>query len=138
MSLINLIYNCVADGFRLAVEKVNFETEIIEPVKVIIPAKTLVELEAFVDSSSNVKLSLNTNGRSARSKLDNSEVVTSLVQGTFPDYDKLIPDEFSTKAQVGLTDMIQATRAASIFARDGSGIIRLLISSQQWGYKNYI
>tara|TARA_Y100001936_G_scaffold224004_1_gene241265 strand:+ start:3510 stop:4634 length:1125 start_codon:yes stop_codon:yes gene_type:complete len=123
-----------ADGFRLAVEKVNFETEIIEPVKVIIPAKTLVELQRLlVDSSSNVKLSLNTNGRSARFKLDNSEVVTSLVQGTFPDYDKLIPDEFSTKAQVGLTDMIQATRAASIFARDGSGIIRLLISSQNNG-----
>ena len=85
-----------------------------------------------------MKLALNTNGRSARFKLDNSEVVTSLVQGTFPDYDKLIPDEFSTKAEVGLTEMIQATRAASIFARDGSGIIRLLISPQNNGHLKII
>ena len=123
-----------ADGFRLAVEKVDFDTEIIESVKVIIPAKTLIELERLIDeSNSNVELSINENGRSARFKLDNSEVVTSLVQGTFPDYDKLIPEEFSTKAEVSLSQIIQATRAASIFARDGSGIIRLLISNQESG-----
>jgi DNA polymerase-3 subunit beta len=61
-------------------------------------------------------------------RLANIEVVTQLVQGTFPDYEKIMPVSHNTKAIVDLQRMSQATRAASVFARDGSGIIRLIMS----------
>ena len=118
-----------ADGFRLAVETGKLGTSVETEVGVIVPAKTLAEVERLLgDGSSSVELSIDANGRSAKFRLDTSEVVTALVQGTFPDYEKLIPTSYGTKATVDLSSMVQATRAASIFARDGSGIIRVIVS----------
>ncbi len=118
-----------ADGFRLAVETGKLGTSVETEVGVIVPAKTLAEVERLLgDGSSSVELSIDANGRSAKFRLDTSEVVTALVQGTFPDYEKLIPPSYGTKATVDLSSMVQATRAASIFARDGSGIIRIIVS----------
>lgn len=118
-----------ADGFRLAVETGKLGTSVETEVGVIVPAKTLAEVERLLgDGSSSVELSIGANGRSAKFRLDTSEIVTALVQGTFPDYEKLIPSNYGTKATVDLSSMVQATRAASIFARDGSGIIRVIVS----------
>ncbi len=118
-----------ADGFRLAVESGKLGASVDTEVGVIVPAKTLAEVERLLgDGSSSVELSVDANGRSAKFRLDTSEVVTALVQGTFPDYEKLIPTSYGTRATIDLSSMVQATRAASIFARDGSGIIRIVVS----------
>jgi DNA polymerase III subunit beta len=118
-----------ADGFRLAVESGKLGASVESEVGIIVPAKTLAEVERLLgDGSSSVELSIDANSRSAKFRLDTSEVVTALVQGTFPDYEKLIPTSWGTKATVDLAGMVQATRAASIFARDGSGIIRVIVS----------
>jgi len=118
-----------ADGFRLAVETGKLSASASEEVGVIVPAKTLAEVERLLgDGSSSVELSLDASGRSAKFRLETSEIVTSLVQGTFPDYEKLIPASYGTKATIDLASMVQATRAASIFARDGSGIIRVIVN----------
>jgi len=118
-----------ADGFRLAVETGELAEAIDGEIGIIVPAKTLAEVERLLgDGSSTISLSTDSNDRSAKFRLDSSEIVTSLVQGTFPDYEKLIPTSWSTRASIDLSQMSQATRAASIFARDGSGIIRIMIN----------
>ncbi|HXF50528.1 MAG TPA: DNA polymerase III subunit beta, partial [Dehalococcoidia bacterium] len=48
-----------------------------------------------------------------------------LIQGTFPDYERLIPTEYVSRAVVDVADFLRETRIASIFARDGSGIVRI-------------
>ncbi|MDP7612833.1 MAG: DNA polymerase III subunit beta [Dehalococcoidia bacterium] len=117
-----------ADGFRLAVEKGSLSNEIAEDVGIIVPAKTLSELERLLsDGSENVEMSVDSESRSAKFKLDSSEIVTSLVQGTFPDYGKLIPENQSTVITVDSNKIKQASRAASIFARDGSNIVRFVV-----------
>ena len=118
-----------ADGFRLAVETGELTEAIDGEIGIIVPAKTLAEVERLLgDGSSTISLSTDSNDRSAKFRLDSSEIVTSLVQGKFPDYEKLIPTSWSTRASIDLSQMSQATRAASIFARDGSGIIRIMIN----------
>ena len=118
-----------ADGCRLAVESGKVDAPVNAEVGVIVPAKTLAEVERLLgDGSASVELSIDADGRSAKFRLDTSEVVTALVQGTFPDYEKLIPTSWGTKATIDLAGMVQATRAASIFARDGSGIIRVIVN----------
>ena len=51
-------------------------------------------------------------------------MVAQLIQGTFPDYSRLIPKEWASRAVVEVRDFLQETKIASIFARDGSGIVR--------------
>jgi DNA polymerase-3 subunit beta len=60
--------------------------------------------------------------------LKNVELVSQLIQGTFPNYAQLIPQSYNTKAVINVADFLRATKTASIFARDGSGIIRLVVA----------
>jgi DNA polymerase-3 subunit beta len=55
-------------------------------------------------------------------------MVSQLIQGTFPNYNQLIPQSYVTKAVVDISAFSRATKTASIFARDGSGIVRLVIT----------
>lgn len=121
-----------ADGFRLAVETGSLLSEVGEDIEIIVPAKTFSEIERLLsDGSQSIQMSVDSDSRAAKFKLDSSEVVTSLVQGTFPDYNKLIPDNTSTITKVNSENIRQASSAASIFARDGSQIIRLIIDGPE-------
>jgi DNA polymerase-3 subunit beta len=51
------------------------------------------------------------------------------VQGTFPQYGQLIPQSYNTRVVVDVAEFLRATKTASIFARDGSGIVRLVITT---------
>jgi DNA polymerase-3 subunit beta len=55
-------------------------------------------------------------------------MVSQLVQGNFPQYSQLIPQSFNTRATVDVAQFLRATKTAAIFARDGSGIVRLIIT----------
>ncbi len=61
--------------------------------------------------------------------INRTNIVSQLIQGTFPNYSQLIPESYGTRVTVELEDFLRATRTASIFARDGSGIVRLQVSA---------
>jgi DNA polymerase III subunit beta len=118
-----------ADGFRLAVYKLPLASAIAEKSTAIIPSRTLSELIRLMgDSEDEVEIRVNAAKSQILFKLKDIEVVSQLVQGNFPQYSQLIPQSFSTKATVDVGQFLRATKTAAIFARDGSGIVRLIIT----------
>jgi DNA polymerase-3 subunit beta len=118
-----------ADGFRLAVYKVNLTKPVGQKIEVIIPAKTLAELNRLMaDQQDPIEININPNKSQIIFKLKNVELVSQLIQGTFPQYEQLIPQSSSTKATVDVAEFLRATRTAAIFARDGTGIVRLIVA----------
>ena len=125
----DLLTLAAADGFRLAVYKLPIAAPVSEKSEVIIPARTLAELNRLMgDHEEPVEITINPNKSQALFRLKNIEMVSQLVQGTFPNYAQLIPQSYSTRAVVDVAEFLRATKTASIFARDGSGIIRLVIA----------
>jgi len=118
-----------ADGFRLAVYKVTLIKPVSQKIEVIIPAKTLAELNRLMsDQEDPVEVTVNPNKSQILFKMKNIELVSQLIQGAFPQYEQLIPTSTGTKATVDATEFLRATRTAAIFARDGTGIVRLIIA----------
>lgn len=118
-----------ADGFRLAVYKMPLLSPVKERVEVIIPARTLSELNRLIpDQSETIEITINPSKGQALFRLKNIELVSQLVQGGFPQYSQLIPQSYASRVEVDVAQFLRATRTASIFARDGSGIVRLVIS----------
>ncbi|HJX13035.1 MAG TPA: DNA polymerase III subunit beta [Dehalococcoidales bacterium] len=118
-----------ADGFRLAVFKLPVAAAVSQKTEVIIPARTLAELNRLMaEKEEAIEITLNPNKSQALFRMKDAELVSQLVQGTFPNYSQLIPQSYNTRVIVGVADFLRATRTASIFARDGSGIVRLVIS----------
>ncbi|MDY6892220.1 MAG: DNA polymerase III subunit beta [Chloroflexota bacterium] len=117
-----------ADGFRLAVHTMTLDEPVGENVAIIIPARSFIELNRLLgDHEEFLELTINPQISQVLFQMGNIEMVSQVIQGTFPNYEQLIPESCTTRAVVKLTDFLRATRSASIFARDGSGIIRLQI-----------
>jgi DNA polymerase-3 subunit beta len=118
-----------ADGFRLAVYNMSLAEAVSQKAEVIIPARTLAELNRLVaEQEEAVEIMVNPDKGQALFKLKNIELVSQLIQGTFPNYAQLVPQSYTTKATISVADFLRATKTASIFARDGSGIIRLVVT----------
>ena len=125
-----------ADGFRLAV----YEGKLVEPIQdaesldFIIPARALQEVHRLMGGQSDpVEFTVTQQRSQAMFKMDNVELVSQLIQGTFPNYKQLVPENCDTRAVVNQEAFLQATRTASIFARDGSGIVRLNVAPDAEG-----
>ena len=115
-----------ADGFRLAVHKEKLVEPVTEAASVIVPARTLNEISRFLgDQDEPVEMMMSSAKGQALFQLKSIEVVSQLIQGAFPNYGQLIPQGFQTRAVFDLQEFQRAARTASIFARDGSGIVRL-------------
>ena len=118
-----------ADGFRLAVYKGKLLEPISEDVSFSIPGRALQEVNRLIGGQQEpVEFTVTASKSQALFRLDNVELVSQLIQGTFPNYSQLIPQSYETRAEVDLEEFLRATRTASIFARDGSGIVRLQVA----------
>lgn len=118
-----------ADGFRLAVQHGTLAAAVEEEIGVIIPARTMNELSRLLtDQDDTVEIMMVPARSQIMFKSGGVEVVSQLVQGTFPNYEQLIPQKFDTRSTFDSQRLLRVTRSAAIFARDGSNIIRLQMS----------
>ncbi len=115
-----------ADGFRLAVQHSTLAKPVSEAQSFIVPARTLQEvLRLLGDEEEPVGIVVSPQKSQVLFKMRNTEVVSQLIQGTFPNYSQLIPQEHGTRAVVDLREFQRAARTAAIFAKDASNIVRL-------------
>jgi DNA polymerase-3 subunit beta len=115
-----------ADGFRLAVRTVELP-EAGPDLQMIVPAKTLSEVARLLSDNAEDAVAINTtpNGNQIYFAFGKTEITSRLIEGQFPDYQRIIPPDAKTKVKLSTTDFLRATRAAAVFARDNSNIVRL-------------
>ncbi|MFA5400502.1 MAG: DNA polymerase III subunit beta [Dehalococcoidia bacterium] len=118
-----------ADGFRLAVHRTALSEPVKEKVAMIIPAKAYHELNRLMGADDQeIEITLNAQKSQVLFKLKGIEMVSQLIQGTFPNYSQLIPQTYGTKARIDVAEFLRAIKMAAIFARDGSGIARVIVT----------
>src|SRR5947209_6094973 len=121
-----------ADGFRLAVYHLTLSDTVPEKIEVIVPARALNELSRLLtDEDEPIEMMVNPNRSSVLFRVVNkeyeAEMVAQLKQGAFPNYSQLIPKQSTTRATLEAKEFLRETKIAAIFARDGSGIVRLQV-----------
>lgn len=119
-----------ADGFRMAVAEGSSGTTVDERLDVIVPAKSYRELARLLgDFDEDVTLSVTANKAQILARFADTEWVSQLIDGTFPDVKQIVPREFATRVDVGRDSLLNAVRRASYFARENNDVIRLAIHS---------
>ena len=117
-----------ADGFRLAVYQGKLVDSIDDNFEFIIPARSMQEIGRLIGTdSSPVEFIVTSAGTHALFNIGNVEIVSQLMPGSFPNYRSLIPENYKNQVLADLSDFTNAVKTASIFARDGSGIVRIQI-----------
>lgn len=108
------------DGYRLAERKLikNVQSEI----AVIVPAGSLQEvLRSISDDMEEVEISFNDD--LVRFRLGEVEIISKLIDASYPDYRHLIPKDNDIKVELNRDELIRVTKLAALFARTVNGAI---------------
>jgi DNA polymerase-3 subunit beta len=118
-----------ADGFRLSVRTADLEDAKSDGFKAIIPARALSELSrVLTDGEETVTMLLPSGRGQVIFRGRNVEVVSQLIEGSFPDYAGIIPTSYSTRSIISTAAFRKACKAAEIFAREAAHSARLRIN----------
>lgn len=122
------LVTAATDGFRLSICRFKSSKDAFPDS--IVPARTLEEIAKLCGEkkAESVTINLAKNTNQIIIKLPDTEVFSRLLEGEFPNYQRIVPSHSTTQATFDRLMMLQATRAAAIFAREAANIIRLKIS----------
>ncbi|HEC22351.1 MAG TPA: DNA polymerase III subunit beta [Chloroflexi bacterium] len=127
-----LLTMAAADGFRLSVREIPLEAEYYGSFSLVVPARTLSELARIIsDEDEVVYLILPDEHSQVLFHMSNVDVVTQVIDGTFPDYHRIIPQDLTTRTIVDTADFLRACKRADIFAREANHTVRLKIEPQE-------
>ena len=117
------------DGFRLAVKSAHLSAPVPEPVTAIIPARALAELGRVAGDQEEAAVMTLPSGRGqVIFRLKDVELVSQLIEGTFPDYTHIIPKSYATRTVMTTDAFRKACKAADIFARENAHTARFKIA----------
>ncbi len=118
-----------ADGFRMSVREFELLDNAAEDISIIVPARAMREMQrVLADEVDEVRLQITPNQSQLVVSVPDVTFVTRLIDGTFPDLDKIIPTEWSTRTVVSRDPLLIASRRAAIFARTNNDVIRFSIT----------
>ena len=114
-----------ADGFRLSVTAADVGVDLDEAVSIIIPARALAELSRIsADEEDPIDLIITPQRNQILFHLSNTDLVSQLIDGNFPDYNQIVPKGHNTRTLVSTQELLKAVKVAFLFARDAANIIR--------------
>src|SRR5207244_8663 len=120
-----------ADPYRLSVRHAPLLAKVTEKLEIIVPAKSLFEVERILgDTDDAVDIYVTPNKSQIIFHTEETDLVSRVIEGQFPNYKQVIPSSSQTTVVVQRDELLKATRLASFFARDAANIVRFQIDPQ--------
>ena len=120
------------DGFRLSKKKIVLENGIEKTDTMVIPKSILGEIGRNVFNTDSILLELNEKEKQILFGLEDTVLTSRLLEGEYPDYEKIIPKETNVNILVDKEEFLRAVKLASVFARESANVVRIKV------YKNFI
>lgn len=116
------ILECIAtDSYRLAKKLLDVDPSV--SFNIIIPKKSLIELSRIIEKDEIIDLYIS--DRKVLFILEAALIQTRLIDGTYPDTGRLIPQEFDYSMSVDCVSLLGAVDRASLLSSEQSNIIKL-------------
>lgn len=116
------------DTHRLAYRSNTIQTKL--EMKEIIPGKTLAEVSKLIENEEPVSISFDQN--QVLFQTENISIISRIINGQFPDYNQVIPSNYTTNVRIDTKAFLQALERASLLVRENSqdkaNVIKLSIS----------
>lgn len=119
------------DGFRLSRKSIQGSRFNVQD-SIILPARTILELARVVGESGEITMENVKENNQTIFNCDGVQLVSRVLEGNFPEVDKIIPQSFKTEVVVDREELKSALRVAGIFARENSNIVRFKIQGSRF------
>lgn len=117
------------DSYRLAEKTLVLGKKIEGDLYCIVPSRTLMELAKIISKAQAKEVKVNISKNQALFSVDGIELISRLIEGKFPDYEKIVPKESKTKIEVSVEDFSLVLRRVSLFARENNNSIKLSVTN---------
>ncbi|RQP24345.1 DNA polymerase III subunit beta [Piscinibacter terrae] len=104
------------DGHRLALAQATLDVEIPKQ-EVILPRKTVLELQRLLKDE-DTPIEMRFAGNQAKFGFSGMEFVTKLVEGKFPDYNRVIPKNHKNHVTLGRAPLLSSLQRAAILTSE--------------------
>lgn len=118
----NHILECIAtDSYRLAKRILNIDSDV--TFNIIIPKKSLIEISRIIEKDEMIDLYVS--DRKVLFIFDSVLIQTRLIDGSYPDTGRLIPNEFDYSMSVDSISLLNSIDRASLLSNEQTNIIKL-------------
>lgn len=118
------------DGFRLAKRTIALPEPIASPQEFIVPARALSELSRILgDAEGEVEITVTPSGGQVLFHTESTDLVSRLIDGKFPDFERIIPTSHATRSVFDTQEMLKAVKLASFFANASQSIVKCTLES---------
>ena len=123
-----------ADGYRLSVRRLNLGVDASPgtALSLLIPAKTVIEIaRLLVSDQVRLEISVNKGSSQVLFRVEAptggqvTVIGTRLLEGVFPDLERVIPSDSATEVIASRSELMTAIRIANLFAKDAMNLIAL-------------
>lgn len=112
------------DSYRLAEKTIELEKET-SKTSFIVPAKTAQELAKILASMEAKDFELHYSKNQIMFKVAGVELVSRLIEGAYPDYEKILPKVSKTKAVLELENFTLALKKLSILVKENNNSVKI-------------
>lgn len=112
------------DGFRLSQKTLSVKG-VKKKEKVILPKNSLNELLRLSGDDEKISFSLDKKENQVIFGMDSIVLATRVLEGEFPDFEKIIPKESKYEVSVDKEELLRAVKLASVFARESANVVNL-------------
>lgn len=120
----NNLVLAATDSYRLAEKKIKTPNNKKE-ANLIIPLKTLQELSRILGEQNNQEVHIYYNENQIMFVFDGVELISRVIDGRYPDYKQIIPNDFLINAQCEVNKLIPAIKSVALFCKQGINDIKL-------------
>ena len=117
------------DGHRLSYSSLSVPGNYTRQ-EVILPRKTVLEVGKLLEESDD-ELTIDLLANQVRFRFANIELVSKVVDGKFPDYNRVIPTGHSKQIDISRTELLQAMQRAAILSNEKFRGVRLVLATDQ-------
>jgi DNA polymerase-3 subunit beta len=117
-----------ADRQRVAVRKAVLAGDAGERKDILIPAQTLGDLIRILPAQGTVEMAVTPRGSQVIFKTDQLQLSSRLLEGNYPDHERIVPKEFVTRAVVGTKTFASAVGEVLPFAQANRNVVVLSLA----------
>ena len=114
----NEVTMVATDTHRMAVKKITIDEPATTPMRAIIPTKTLAEVSRLLPTDNPAMINIIWNRTQIVFNFESIYIISRLIEGTYPEYEKVIPSQFDSSAVINRYEFAGAVDRVSLLAKD--------------------
>ncbi len=120
------IFMAATDGFRLAARTINLPEPIGRQAELLVPARAMRDLARIAgESEGPISITVAPNNNYVLFHSETTDLVASLINERFPNVERIIPQQYTTRSVIETTELSKAVKLASYFASASQNVVRL-------------